>query len=107
MPKTERPHGFHGRSRTRPIRWRIALLLAIPLVSLMTLWAFSTATTLSAALQRRDSATIFDRIATPVGGVLAAIEQERAAATVALAAPSSGNVARFQGLTVKTDAAVA
>jgi signal transduction histidine kinase len=79
----------------------------IPLASLMALWALSAATTLSAALQRRDSATIFDRIATPVGGVLAAIEQERAAATVALAAPSSGNVTRFQGLTAKTDAAVA
>ncbi|NUP31899.1 MAG: hypothetical protein HOU01_09290, partial [Streptomycetaceae bacterium] len=86
MTKPEQLHGSHGRPRTRPVGRRIAMLLAIPLAALVSLWVFSAGTTLSAALQRSEFTRMYKDVGLPAGTVIGAIQRERAAAVAVLTA---------------------
>jgi len=51
--------------RTRSVRRRIAILLIIPLVSLIGLWAFAASVTLGAALNKYEVSTTYNKIGLP------------------------------------------
>ncbi|WP_106402575.1 sensor histidine kinase [Actinocorallia populi] len=105
-PRESGPPEPGGRSRERlrtlPIRRRIGILLVIPLVSLAGLWIFSTAATLSDALERGDFSTVYDEIGVPTGALIQAVQQERAAAALLLAAPGEKNAQAFREKTAAT-----
>ncbi|MFC5752206.1 nitrate- and nitrite sensing domain-containing protein [Actinomadura rugatobispora] len=107
MFNAEHVQGSRGRPRTRPIRRRIALLLVIPLTSLVALWVFSASTTLSAALQRLDFATVYDRVGNPLGRLAQTLQDERAAAVALVTDPAGGEAARFRERVTATDTAIA
>jgi signal transduction histidine kinase len=102
----EQVPGSRARRRTSPIRRRIAVLLAIPLVSLTVLWAYSATTALSAAAQRSDFDTLYNKFAFPIGTLVLGVQDERAAAVTALAAPTSRNGKRFHDKETTTDTSV-
>ncbi|GAA2400996.1 nitrate- and nitrite sensing domain-containing protein [Actinomadura vinacea] len=107
MPKREKVQGSHHRRRTRSVRQRIALLLALPLVAVVSLWAFAAGITSSAALQRFDYSTMLERIGVPISVAAQAVQHERAAAAGALGARGGRAAQRFQEQVRKTDAALA
>jgi hypothetical protein len=107
VSKPERPRGSHKMARSHPIRGRIALLLAIPLTSLVALWAFSAVTTLSGALQRSHFSATYNAIGLPANAVTMTIQAERAAAATFLTSPTSAHQQQFLGLAQRSDAAVA
>jgi signal transduction histidine kinase len=107
VTKPEQVHGSHERSRTRPVGRRIAMLLAIPLVALVALWAFAAGTTLTAALQRSDFSQLYKDVGLPAGAVMETIQRERAAAVTVLTARNAANIREYQGIAQQTDGAVA
>jgi signal transduction histidine kinase len=64
-------------SRFRSIRTKIALLLFVPLVSLMGLWAFATAITLDDGVQLMQARTLDGRLVKPAQRVIVAVQHER------------------------------
>jgi signal transduction histidine kinase len=72
-------------TKTRSIRTRIALLLVIPMITLIGLWAFAAQVTLSAAINKEQAATTYDKIGLPAGKLSGALQMERKA-TAAYAA---------------------
>ncbi|MBE1535517.1 sensor histidine kinase [Actinomadura algeriensis] len=100
------PHGSRARLRARPIRRRIALLLAVPLASLLALWAFAGATTLSDARQRLAFATVRDEVGEPAGFLTQALQGERTAAVAFLAGGGAG-ANEFRERVAATDQSVA
>ncbi|MEV5828917.1 nitrate- and nitrite sensing domain-containing protein [Spirillospora sp. NPDC052242] len=95
------------RRRTRPIRRRIALLLAIPLSSLLVMWSVPATITLTNALQRFDFSTVYTNVGVPATSAVEAVQQERAAAVRALVTGDPTDEKRFRELANRTDAAVA
>ncbi|TDE26698.1 nitrate- and nitrite sensing domain-containing protein [Actinomadura sp. 6K520] len=107
MAGTGQTHESHRRPRTRPIGQRIAVLLTIPLLSLIALWAYSAVPALNDALERNQYAGNHDRVGQPINLALQAVQQERAAAIAALVTPSPANTQKFQEQIEKTDRAAA
>ncbi|TDC77615.1 nitrate- and nitrite sensing domain-containing protein, partial [Actinomadura sp. 7K507] len=103
MSSPEQAHRSHGRPRTRPIGWRIVPLLAIPLVSLMVLWAISAVPAINDALRQNRYADSFDRVGDPARFAMQAVQGERATAIAALTSPSPTATQRFQETIGKTD----
>jgi signal transduction histidine kinase len=89
------------------IRLRIFLLVAIPILSLIGLYAFTATITASSAINLARSRTVKDTVATPVGNVESALDAERLTAALYLAAPVPQNLAALQVVEHKTDQAVA
>ncbi|TDD86206.1 sensor histidine kinase [Actinomadura darangshiensis] len=106
MSSPEQVHGSHGRPRTHPIGRRIVLLLAIPLVSLVALWAFSAVPAVDDALTRFRYADNHDRVGQPSNLAMQAVQEERDAGITALTSPTTANMQRFKDLIGKTDRAV-
>jgi len=88
--------------RRRSIRLRIFLLVAIPIVSLMGLYAFAATITASDAINLSRSTTLKNAIGTPTGNLEAAVDAERLVAVVYLAAPVPSNLAGLQAQERKT-----
>ncbi|WP_160573833.1 sensor histidine kinase [Actinomadura physcomitrii] len=107
MAKRDQGQGSHHRPQAQPVRRRIALLLAMPLIALLSLWGFAAVTTASAALQRYHYSTMYKRIGLPVSVVTAAVQGERTAAASVAGHPTGAAVQGFQEQTRKTDAALA
>ncbi|QFG26104.1 sensor histidine kinase [Actinomadura sp. WMMB 499] len=99
-------HGSRARLRARPIRRRIALLLAVPLASLLALWAFAAATTLSDARQRLTFSTVRDEVGDPAGRLTQALQRERSAG-VAFLAGGDRAAGAFRDQVAATDGTVA
>ena len=93
--------------RRSSIRLRIFLLVAIPILSLIGVYAFAATITASNAISLSQSRTVKNTIATPVGSVESALDSERLLAVVYLAAPAPPNLAALQAQEHKTDATVA
>ncbi|WP_433249180.1 nitrate- and nitrite sensing domain-containing protein [Actinomadura nitritigenes] len=102
-----RPRIRTGRPRTRSIRRRIALLLSVPLASLLVLWLVPTGVTLSNAFERYDFATVYDKVGLPATTVIEAMQQERSAAVASLAHPKAGSETKFKEQAARTDTMVA
>ncbi|WP_157431056.1 sensor histidine kinase [Actinomadura macra] len=101
------PHAAPPRLRTRPVTHRVALLLAIPLVSLMVQWGVPTVVTWTQALQRFDYSTVYDKVGVPALAVTEVIQEERLAAVTVLNRRSTAADQQFQEQAAKTDGVVA
>jgi signal transduction histidine kinase len=91
--------------RHRSIRMRIFLLVAIPILALMGLYAFAAATTTRAALDLSRTRTVKDKTGLPTGNLEAQAGTERLLAVIYLAAPVPQNLQALQHQEQKTNAA--
>src|ERR1700691_1530075 len=92
------------RLRSLSIRLRILLLVAIPILSLIGVYAFAATSTASDAINLSRSRTLQDTIGTPTGNLEAQIDADRLLAVVALAAPLPSNLATLHAQEAKTEA---
>jgi signal transduction histidine kinase len=93
------------RLRSLSIRLRILLLVAIPILSLIGVYAFAATTTASDAINLSRSRTLKDTIGTPTGNYEAQVDTERLLAVAYLAAPVPSNLATLRAQETKTEAA--
>jgi signal transduction histidine kinase len=91
--------------RRRSIRLRILLLVAVPIVSLIGLYAFAATITASDAINLARSTALKNTIGTPVGNLETEIDTESLAAVVYLAAPAPSNLAALRAQESKTNRA--
>jgi signal transduction histidine kinase len=89
--------------RRRSIRLRIVLLVAIPILSLIGMYAFATTITGTAAINLARSRAIKDTIGMPTGNLEAQIDVERLLAVAYLAAPVRSNLAALRTQETKTE----
>jgi signal transduction histidine kinase len=89
--------------RHRSIRLRIVLLVAVPILSLVGLYAFAATITASDALNLARSRTLKDTIGTPVGNLEIQIDLERIQAVNYLADPTPSNLAALRAQEAKTE----
>ncbi|MEW2360071.1 nitrate- and nitrite sensing domain-containing protein, partial [Spirillospora sp. NPDC029432] len=106
LPEHSHLPGSRRPPRSQPIRRRLALLLLIPLTSLVTLWGFAANLTFSAAVQHANYDTVYDAVGQPVNVALAMVQQERAAAALAISDEAAG-AQRYRQIRARTDAALA
>ena len=79
--------------------------MAIPILSLIGLYAYAATTTASNAINLSRSRTLKDTIGTPTGNFEAQIDAERLLAVAYLAAPVPSNLATLRAQEAKTQAA--
>jgi signal transduction histidine kinase len=91
--------------RHRSIRLRIFLLVAVPILALIGLYAFAAATTTSAAIVLARTRTVKDVTGLPTGRVVTAIGAERLLAAIYLAAPVPQSLAALHAAEAKTNKA--
>jgi signal transduction histidine kinase len=89
------------------IRMRIFLLVAIPILSLIGVYAFAATTAASSAINLSKSRSAYNTISLPTGLLQSALDTERVYAVTYLAAPAPQNLAALQALEHKTDQSVA
>jgi signal transduction histidine kinase len=89
--------------RRRSIRLRIVLLVAIPILSLIGVYAFAATITATDAINLARSRTLKDTIGTPTGNLEAQIDVERLLAVAYLAAPVPSNLAALRAQEAKTE----
>ncbi|MFL6053901.1 MAG: nitrate- and nitrite sensing domain-containing protein [Actinoallomurus sp.] len=87
----------------RSVRFKIVLLLIVPLVSLSTLWAFAASITLGDGLNLRHVNTIQDHLGYPSGALGSALAQERRLSMVFLGSKSTGDRASMESGRLITD----
>ncbi|MCT2594547.1 nitrate- and nitrite sensing domain-containing protein [Streptomyces sp. N2-109] len=96
------------RFRGKPIRRKIVALLLVPLVSLVSIWAFATYITSREAVDKLTAAKVMDRVDRPVGAIAHAVQLERRKTLVYLADPRrSDALSQLQSQRRATDRAVA
>ncbi|QKW34016.1 nitrate- and nitrite sensing domain-containing protein [Actinomadura sp. NAK00032] len=89
--KTPRDDVPGGRPRRRrPIRLRITALLLVPLVSLITLWAFAANITLGDAFDKYDFSTTYEKMGMPGLVLVNQLQAERSLSVVALVSRDAG-----------------
>ncbi|MEV8117323.1 nitrate- and nitrite sensing domain-containing protein [Streptomyces xiamenensis] len=94
--------------RGKSIRRKIGALLLVPLLSLVSIWAFATAITVAEARSLLAVASVSDRLGTPAESVIHAIQQERRQTLVFLADPRrSDALAQLRTTQESTDSTVA
>ena len=89
------------------IRLRIFLLVAIPILSLVGLYAFTATITASSAISLARSTTVKNAVALPVANVDKGLYAERLGAVIYLAAPVPRSLAALRAEEHQTDQAVA
>jgi signal transduction histidine kinase len=92
--------------RRRSIRLRIFLLVVIPILSLIGIYAFAATITASDAINLSQSRTVFNTISLPSGLLESALDSERVYAVVYLADPAPLNRAALQAQEQKTDRSI-
>lgn len=94
--------------RGKSIRRKIGALLLVPLLSLVSIWAFATAITVAEARSLLAVASVSDRLGPPAESVIHAIQQERRQTLVFLADPRrSDALAQLRTTQESTDNTVA
>jgi signal transduction histidine kinase len=93
--------------RLRSIRQRIFLLVLLPVLSLIGLYAFATFLTVRGAVNLSQAATIKSATGQPTGALLSQLDAERPLAMVYLSSPTGANLAVLQVQQNKTDATAA
>ena len=93
--------------RQRSVRKRILLLAIVPVLSLIGIYTFYTSIAARAAINLARAGTLKVQTTVPEGNILVALNTERPAAMVYLAAPTPTNLAAFNAQVQKTDNAVA
>jgi signal transduction histidine kinase len=89
--------------RRQSIRLRIVLLVAIPILSLIGVYAFAATITATNAINLARSRTLKDTIGTPTGNLEAQIDVERLLAVAYLAAPVPSNLATLRTQETRTE----
>jgi signal transduction histidine kinase len=100
---SQRPSRFQAGRVFRSVRFKIILLLIVPLVSLSTLWAFAASITLGDGLNLRHVNTIQDHLGYPSGALGSALEQERRLSLVFLGSKADGDRAAMESGRLVTD----
>lgn len=98
-----RPSRFRLGRVVRSVRFKIILLLLVPLVSLSTLWAFAASITLGDGLTLRHVNTIQEHLGYPSGALGSALQQERRLSMVFLGSRSAGDRASMESGRLVTD----
>jgi signal transduction histidine kinase len=93
--------------RLRSIRLRIFLLVLVPVLSLIALYAFATFITARGALTLSQASTIKSVTGQPTGAFLGQVDAERPLAIVYLSSPTGASLATLQVQQSKTSAAAA
>jgi signal transduction histidine kinase len=93
--------------RLKSIRQRILLLVLVPVLALIGLYAFATSITARDAINLQRTNTLKNATGTPVGAFLSAINVERPLAMVYLSSPSGTNLAALKAQEAKTSAVTA
>ena len=93
--------------RPRSIRTRIFLLVLVPVLSLIGLYAFATVLTARSAIVLSRSTTLKNATGEPVGAFLGQLDRERPLALVYLSSPTAANLAALELQETKTAAAAA
>jgi signal transduction histidine kinase len=93
--------------RRRSIRLRIFLLVAIPILSLIGIYAFAATITASNAINLSRSRLVFNTISLPSGLMESALDSERVYAVVYLADPAPLDRAALQVQEQKSDRSIA
>ncbi|WP_326733479.1 sensor histidine kinase [Streptomyces sp. NBC_01022] len=89
--------------RPRTVRAKIISLLMLPVVSLLALWGFATVSTAQDVARLRQLQRVDDEVRTPVAAAVAALQNERRAAMLQAADPSSAHAAALKERTGRTD----
>lgn len=76
--------------RPKSVRAKTVALLIVPIVSLVALWALATATTVQRAWSAHQASTSNSALAGPIDGLVNALQNERDAVSMRLAAPGTG-----------------
>jgi signal transduction histidine kinase len=93
--------------RTRSIRSKTVVLLLVPLLSLVALWAFAASVTLGAALEHRRGEQSTSRMTKPLQQTSQALEAERQVAVMLISAGPSAPRQTFDGVRARTDGVIA
>ncbi len=93
--------------RLKSIRQRILLLVLVPVLSLIGLYAFATSITARDAINLARTNTLKNATGVPTGAFLGAINTERPLAMVYLSSPSAANLAALKAQGGKTTAVTA
>src|SRR5579859_719781 len=93
--------------RLRSVRKRILVLALVPVLSLIGIYTFYTSVSARAAINLARAGTLKAQTTVPEGSILVALNTERPAAMVYLAAPTPANQAAFTAEVLKTTHAVA
>jgi len=103
-----RGRGIRDRQgRQRPIRSTLTVLLVIPVVSLIALWAYAASTTVGGAIAKRNSDTVNKDIGAPTQALFTQLTQERALSFVWQSVHGRMPRAGLDAQRKNTDAAVA
>ena len=90
--------------RRRPIRLRITALLLVPLVSLITLWAFAANITLGDAFDKYDFSTTYEKMGLPGLYLVNQLQAERSLSVVALATRDAEDKQKLGGQRARVSA---
>src|SRR6266516_2014653 len=95
------------RWRLRSVRTRILLLVLVPVLSLIGIYAFAVSITARDAVSLAKANTVKSTLGNPAGAFLAQVGIERMLAIVYMSAPSGANLAKLELQETKTNAATA
>jgi len=95
------------RWRLRSVRTRILLLVLVPVLSLIGIYAFAVSITAKDAVSLARANTVKSTLGDPAGAFLAQVGIERMLAIVYMSAPSGANLAKLELQETKTNAATA
>jgi signal transduction histidine kinase len=98
------PAGGSMGSRGRSIRLRIYFLVAIPLITLIGLFAYVTTTTVHNAINLDRAPALISATSLPAANFVNFLQEERTAAVVYLSDPSTANLQQYQRAIAATDA---
>lgn len=97
---------WRTRVRPRTVRARIVCLLMVPVVSLLSLWAYATVTTAQDIARLRQVQRVDAQVRAPVSAAVAALQAERRAAVRHATDPSAVPSGDYRELSARTDRAV-
>ena len=95
------------RWRLRSVRTRILLLVLVPVLSLVGIYAFAIATTARDAVNLAKANTVKNTVGDPVAAFMAQVTTERTLAILYMSAPTGANLAKLELQETKTNAATA
>src|SRR5580704_14439112 len=91
--------------RHKSIRLRILLLILVPLLSLIAVYAYATTGTVKTAIDLTNAGTVATDTVNPDAAVMGALATERSAAVLYVAAPTPAGLAKLRKDQAATDKA--
>ncbi|MEU9091478.1 nitrate- and nitrite sensing domain-containing protein [Streptomyces sp. NPDC048428] len=92
--------------RPRTVRAKIISLLMLPVVSLLALWGFATVSTAQDVARLRQLQRVDEEVRAPVAAAVSALQNERKAAMLQAAGPSSAHASALDERAGRTDTAL-